>query len=180
MGVAGSAAGVYVGAKMITTENQKAIAENLYEYYHGDIDLKKATRMSFLGALAAFSPFIFLAALMLVLPYIPAPKNGSSEMAAVLIVGFFVWIGAGIAICQHINSKYTHYRFLQNPEKEKWYRWQYLILFEDEVDEWKEYITKKPQMRPLGIISPIIIDRHTYQIIGTLDTKKNTQEREYK
>ncbi len=172
MGAMESAAGDMIGAKKVTETTQKDIIENLGEYYHGSVNLKKAKRMMALGALTVLSPYIILVGLLLALPHITAHQSISGSMAGIIVIGLFAWMGLSAVICQNISKKYTHYAFLQDPKKEKIYRWQYLILFEGEVSEWKKYIKKNALMRPSGLVDPVVINRHTYQVVRTLDGRQ--------
>jgi hypothetical protein len=125
--------------------------------------------MMALGALAVLSPYVLLVLLIVIHDYIPAPTTGGGGIMGIFAIGFFAWMFLSIIICQKINKKYTHYTFLQDPNKERNYRWQYLIIFEDEVNEWKNYIKKNPLMRPSGTLKPVVVSRQTYQVLREMD-----------
>ena len=168
MGIIESGVGYYIGTKIIVSKNQQRIVQNIYDYQNNKIDVGYAKKMMAIGILTAISPYLLLGCFILLSKYIPSPDELGSGFAALCILLFFAWMFTSILIVQNINKKYGFYVYLQNPQKEKMYRWQYLVLFEDEIAEWKEYIKTHVNMRPSGIVEPIVIDRNTNKILGNL------------
>ena len=60
MGVIESSIGAYIGNKLIISENQRAIINNIKEYYHKPIDIKKCKEMRVVALLVILFPFLLL------------------------------------------------------------------------------------------------------------------------
>ena len=85
---------------------------------------------------------------------------------------WWLWVILGIIFALHIDKKYVHHMNIQDPKKEKRYRWNLLVLYNDEIDEWLDYINKHPFSRPSGVVEPVVLDRDSCKIIGNLDMQK--------
>ncbi len=159
---AGTATGSIIGVKAATSELRKELIDNLARYYNEPVDIKKVQRLR-AAAVAFFTiPFILLFIFTTYMQQSTAMSTQNGKILAIsTIILFFGLFIVGIKFAQYVNKKYIHHMYIHDPEKEKHYRWSYLIIFTDEIEEYNEYIKKHPLSRPSGIVKPVYIDRQT-------------------
>lgn len=167
MGTVGIATeGTWFNKKMVQI-NQQNIVENLNRYYHQEFKEKTVRTLKIISIMMTVIPLAWAALRLIWMPYIMREDELSVPYAIAVIIGCVILAGLGVWLMHYINKKYSHAIYLQNPNKERHYRWKYCILFNDEEEDYRAYIKKNPMMCPTGVIPIVILDHQTYRVAKT-------------
>ncbi len=172
MGLIEQGVGCAIGAKMAANDIQKVLIDNIYKYRTEKIDVKHAKRMVSISAFTFACPVFAILVTSVIIPDVTKLNDTQSTLFIAWILFCAVCIIIGVMFANYVNKKYAFHMAIQDPKKEKRYRWSNLVLYNDEIDEWADYVAKHPLSRPSGVIEPVILDRTSCKIVGNLNMKQ--------
>ncbi len=167
MGTVGVATeGNWFDKKMVQV-NQQNLVDNLNQYYHQDFRPKSVKTLKVFALCLLIGSLVWGSLRLIWLPYIMREDDLSTTLAIIVIIGCALLACVGGWLLYYAHKKYSHAIYLQNPNKERLYRWKYCVIFSKEQDDYRTYIKNNPIMCPTGVIPIKILDDQTYQVIKT-------------
>ena len=119
-------------------EEQKYIVENMEYLYTTDLDTSKYRRAHILSAISMFA---FNGVLVLFGVNAPSSLAGAGKtILTILLIMYVPLLIVFILIMGNASKIYTPIDNMQNPKKERKYRWFYGIIFNDEKEEFNRWM----------------------------------------